>query len=65
MSAACVNELPDEFFEVPALLVLHGQAHACFDCVVQHMRVLCNPRGYVRAAGAEFPDFAPERLTEV
>ena len=44
-STAFVSELPDSFFEVPALWI-HGHTHTSFDYHVGNCRVLCNPRGY-------------------
>lgn len=64
LSPAFVSELPDEFFQVPALWV-HGHTHECFDYVVHETRVVCNPRGYVRTTRHECPGFAPHRVIEV
>lgn len=45
VSTAYLSELPDSFFEVPALWV-HGHTHSSHDYRVGHCRVVCNPRGY-------------------
>jgi predicted phosphodiesterase len=49
VSAAYLSELPDSFFQVPALW-LHGHTHSSHDYVVGNCRIVCNPRGYQTAA---------------
>lgn len=44
-SAAFVNELPEEFFEVPVYWI-HGHTHTSFDYSLGNCGVICNPRGY-------------------
>ena len=57
VSTAFINELPESFFDVPALWI-HGHTHASFDYHVGGCRVLCNPRGYIgRNALPENPRF--------
>lgn len=45
VSTAYLSELPEAFFEVPALW-LHGHTHTSHDHRVGRCRVVCNPRGY-------------------
>ena len=45
LTPAFVSDLPDEFFEVPALWV-HGHTHSPFDYRRGACRVVSNPRGY-------------------
>ena len=45
VSAAYLNELPESFFEVPALWV-HGHTHSSHDYRIGGCRIVCNPRGY-------------------
>lgn len=60
-----VSDLPDEFFEVPALWV-HGHTHTSFDYVRGRTRVVCNPRGYrMRNGGFENSAFDPGLIVEV
>lgn len=47
LSPAFVSELPDSFFEVPALWV-HGHLHESRRYQAGNCQVVCNPRGYVR-----------------
>ncbi|HUG26041.1 metallophosphoesterase [Piscinibacter sp.] len=65
VSTAFVSELPDSFFEVPALWI-HGHTHASFDYRVGRCRVLCNPRGYqlLHMAVPENPAFDAARVVE-
>ncbi len=45
ISTAYLSELPQSFFEVPALW-LHGHTHSSHDYRVGRCRIVCNPRGY-------------------
>lgn len=45
LTPAFVSDLPDSFFEVPALWV-HGHTHSPFDYQRGACRVVSNPRGY-------------------
>lgn len=64
-SGAFVNELPDQFFEVPVLWV-HGHTHQSFDYRVRACRVVCNPRGYVNWSGrTENQAFEPGLIVDV
>jgi len=64
-SGACVNELPDAFFDVPVLWI-HGHTHQPWDYQVRSCRVVCNPRGYVNWSGRiENKDFNPGLIVEV
>lgn len=49
VSTAYLSELPQSFFEVPALW-LHGHTHTSHDYRVGNCRIICNPRGYQTAA---------------
>lgn len=51
VSTAYLSELPDAFFEVPALWV-HGHTHSSHDYRVGRCRIVCNPRGYQTATMA-------------
>jgi len=51
LTPAFVSELPDAFFDVPALWI-HGHTHTSFDYRRGRARILCNPRGYVRRDGS-------------
>ena len=65
LSGAYVNELPDSFFEVPALWV-HGHLHDQLDYRVGNTRVVCNPRGYASSFEPELnPAFQPALVIEV
>lgn len=46
-------------------LWLHGHTHDSFDYVVNGTRVVCNPRGYVKAGVNENPFFDPDLIIEV
>jgi predicted phosphodiesterase len=63
VSTAYLSELPESFFEVPALWV-HGHTHSSHDYRVGRCRVVCNPRGYQTAnmPGPENADFDPARI---
>jgi predicted phosphodiesterase len=66
VSAAYISELPERFFEVPALWV-HGHTHSSRDYRVGGCRVICNPRGY-QWAGMTRPEnhgFDPGLVVEV
>lgn len=54
-SGAFVSELPESFFEVPALWV-HGHTHNSFDYKVGNCRVVSNPRGYISARNSGSPE---------
>ncbi|WP_431273271.1 metallophosphoesterase [Variovorax ureilyticus] len=65
VSGAFVNELPEGFFDVPALWV-HGHTHQSFDYRVRGCRVVCNPRGYVNWSGrTENQTFDPGLVVQV
>lgn len=49
VSTAYLSELPQAFFQVPALW-LHGHTHSSHDYRVGNCRIVCNPRGYQTAA---------------
>lgn len=51
LTPAFVNDLPDEFFQVPALWV-HGHTHSAFDYRHGNCRVVSNPRGYNQPDGS-------------
>jgi len=63
VSSAYLSELPESFFEVPALWV-HGHTHSSHDYRVGRCRVVCNPRGYQTAAMPlpENPAFRADRV---
>jgi predicted phosphodiesterase len=48
-----------------ASLWIHGHTHDSFDYRVDATRVVCNPRGYVRADVHENPLFDPDFIVEV
>lgn len=57
LTPAFVSDLPDSFFEEPALWI-HGHTHTQFDYRRGNCRVLSNPRGYPMTDGStENPDF--------
>jgi len=65
ISAGFVSELPDEFFDIPALWI-HGHSHTSFDYRVGDCRVLCNPRGYMKMSGVfENAEFDPRLVVTV
>jgi predicted phosphodiesterase len=66
VSTAYLSELPDTFFEVPALWV-HGHTHSSHDYRVGNCRVVCNPRGYQTAAmpWPENAAFDPAKVVRV
>lgn len=66
VSTGFVSELPESFFEVPALWV-HGHTHVSFDYRVGNCRVLCNPRGYPISGRKRFENrgFNPWLLIEL
>ena len=65
LSCAYVNELPDSFFEVPALWV-HGHLHDSHDYRVGNTRVVCNPRGYAESYPPELnAAFQPALVIEI
>ncbi|MET3465628.1 metallophosphoesterase [Variovorax atrisoli] len=65
LSPAFVSELPDSFFEVPALWV-HGHLHESHSYEVGNCRVVCNPRGYLRhGRDQENKQFNPELVVEL
>lgn len=66
VSGPFVNELSEDFFEVPALWV-HGHTHTSFGYRVRNCRVVCNPRGYMRRNGQmpENETFDPALVVEV
>ncbi len=65
VTPAFVSDLPDEFFEVPALWV-HGHTYTSFDYRRGSTRVVCHPRGYpLRSGGFENPAFDPGLVIEV
>lgn len=51
LTPAFASNLPDEFFEVPALWV-HGHTHTAADYVRGKCRVVSNPRGYRMGDGS-------------
>jgi len=64
-SPAFSSNLPDEFFNVPALWV-HGHTHDSRDYKRGRSRILCNPRGYLQRTGRfENDDFDPALVVEV
>lgn len=65
LSPAFSSDLPNEFFDVPALWV-HGHTHDSRDYRRGRSRVLCNPRGYLLRTGRfENDDFDPALVVEV
>ena len=46
-------------------LWIHGHTHDSFDYTVHGTRVVCNPRGYVKAGVNENPCFDPDFIIEV
>ncbi|SCK38058.1 DNA repair exonuclease [Variovorax sp. HW608] len=65
VSAAFVSELPEVYFDVPALWV-HGHCHQSFDYRVRSCRVVCNPRAYVNWSGrTENGNFDPGLVLHV
>lgn len=65
LTPAYVNDLPDAFFEVPALWI-HGHTHTSFDYMRGNTRVVCNPRGYPMSRGGyQNQDFDPGLVIEV
>lgn len=65
LSPAFASNLPDEFFDVPALWI-HGHTHHSADYTKRRCRVLSNPRGYpVRTGGFENTSFNPCLVVEV
>jgi predicted phosphodiesterase len=57
LTPAFVSDLPDSFFEVPALWI-HGHTHTPFDYQRQGCRIVSNPRGYPQKDGTfENPAF--------
>jgi predicted phosphodiesterase len=65
LSPAFVSELPDSFFEVPALWV-HGHLHESHDYRVGNCRVVCNPRGYLQhGRDQENKQFNPELVVDL
>ncbi|SEM04169.1 Calcineurin-like phosphoesterase [Variovorax sp. YR750] len=64
-SGAFVNELPEEFFDVPVFWI-HGHTHQQFDYRVKSCRVMSNPRGYVNWSGKiENKAFNPRLVVDV
>jgi hypothetical protein len=64
-SGAFVNELPDAFFDVPAIWI-HGHTHQQFDYRVRSCRIVSNPRGYVNWSGRiENKAFDPALVIDV
>jgi Icc-related predicted phosphoesterase len=66
-SGAFVSELPEEFFDVPALWV-HGHTHTSFDYRVGNCRVVSNPRGYLVGPMGRTPEnehFDPTLVVEI
>lgn len=55
VSGAFVSELPEAFFEVPALWI-HGHTHTSFDYRIGNCRVMCNPRGYMLGRHKAVPE---------
>lgn len=65
LTPAFVSDLPDEFFDVPALWV-HGHTHFGFDYVRGSCRVVSNARGLEQADGIfENGWYAPDRVLTV
>ena len=65
LSPAFVSELPDAFFEVPALWI-HGHLHESHAYQAGNCRVVCNPRGYLRhGRDQENKQFNPELVVEL
>lgn len=67
ISGAFMNELPLDFFEVPALWV-HGHTHTSFDYRVGRCRVISNPRGYMLGSHPQTPEnehFDPSFIIEL
>jgi predicted phosphodiesterase len=65
LSPAFSSDLPDAFFEVPALWI-HGHTHNSRDYRRGRTRVLCNPRGYqLRTGTFENDAFDPALVIEV
>lgn len=59
------SELPDSFFDVPALWI-HGHTHTSLDYVHHRTRVVTNPRGYINWKGdVENRMFDPGLVIEV
>ncbi|MDE1947701.1 MAG: metallophosphoesterase family protein [Burkholderiales bacterium] len=46
-------------------LWIHGHTHDSFDYRIDSTRVVCNPRGYVRGATRENPNFDPHFVVEI
>jgi len=64
-SGAFVNELPENFFDIPVLWI-HGHTHQRFDYWVRSCRIVCNPRGYVNWSGRiENKAFDPELIVDL
>ena len=65
VTSGFVSQLPDQFFQAPALWI-HGHTHTAFDYRVGACRVLCNPRGYpVRDGRFEVEGFDPALVINV
>ncbi len=65
LTPAFSSNLPDKFFEVPALWI-HGHTHSSRDYLRGNARVVCNPRGYPsRRRGFENADFDPGLVVDV
>ncbi len=66
VSTAYLSELPERFFDVPALWI-HGHTHTSRDYRVGGCRVVCNPRGYVLPgqSGAENAAFDAALVLQV
>jgi Icc-related predicted phosphoesterase len=64
LTPAFISDLPETFFEVPALWV-HGHTHTSLDYRRGRTRVVCNPRGYGGRDGSfENPHFDPRLVID-
>jgi len=65
LNAGFVSDLEHLLGAHRAALWIHGHTHDSFDYLVDGTRVVCNPRGYVRAGVNENPLFDPHFIVEV
>jgi len=65
LSACFVSDAQHLLGAHRASLWVHGHTHDSFDYGVDGTRVVCNPRGYVRAGVGENPLFDPEFTIEI
>lgn len=64
LTPSFVSDLPDEYFEVPALWV-HGHTHTSLDYMRGRTRIVCNPRGYRHRDGSfENPAFQSDLVID-